>query len=974
MLARASPKPLLVWLLAAGCGSSSGEPRPARAPADSVPFLLAAGEAHYGNGELDSAQTVFQAALGVSRERADLEAEAGALTWLGTLAYRRDDYAEARRLLNEALALQHRHGVRTHLWRANNVLGLVAYLEGRYFDALDRHGAAAELAEVAGDTVSLAKSWNNVALARIELGDYREARALLLRALPVARAGAQALIEGRVLVNLGMLAVRTGELDAAFGFLEEAREPLGAAGDRDGEQNRLGQLGTAYAAIGEPGQAIAWLDAALAEARAQESPQEVASNLEHMAVVYRDAGDFARALRLFEQARALNDSLGLEDEAGFDLRSIAEIHFDLGNVEPARRSAERALEIHRRLGNRLDVMHGLLFLARVAASAGDAAAARANLAEARTVAAALDARAARLAVALTTARMSDAVSDSRGVLEAFRPVAVDLAAGGTDVEWEVHWLAARAHARRGSLAEAERAGWRAISAVERVRGEFGSGLLRTRYHSARDAVYRDQVEVLLRQGRVEDAFEVADAGRGRVLLDHLSTVRTGEQSTVRELAEEERQLLRQIDEMTIALERLRRERPDENPEDFRVELSRMIGELDRIRGEYGNALTRAEERLGPARALAGGVRPSAAAIRAVLRPGEALAEYQLFPDRLVVFVLTREGASHFSVAVNRRALATRIRVVRELTGRPGPAESGTAALEALHETLLGPARRSGALNTTHTLIVVPQGELEYLPFAALRNGATGRYLVEDFALLHLSSAGALPALRTRGAAEAPRGLTAFAPFPDELPGTSVEVAAAADLLAGSRAYRGREATERAVRAALGRDQIVHLATHGVLNPRNPLFSRLELRPGRGRLDSDDDGRLEVHEVTRMTIAAPLVFLSGCETGLGLAGSTGFSTGEDYATLTRAFLSAGAANVIATLWQVKDRGAAELAVRFYQELVPSGRGGAASPAEALSRAQRELMREPAWAAPFYWAGFRISGSGEAGAKPASRVRS
>jgi CHAT domain-containing protein len=135
--------------------------------------------------------------------------------------------------------------------------------------------------------------------------------------------------------------------------------------------------------------------------------------------------------------------------------------------------------------------------------------------------------------------------------------------------------------------------------------------------------------------------------------------------------------------------------------------------------------------------------------------------------------------------------------------------------------------------------------------------------------------------------------------------------------------------------------------------------------GKGLNGPDDDGRLEVHEVNRLEISASLVFLSGCETGLGISGATSFHTGEDYATLTRAFLSAGAANVVATLWRVEDRGAAEFAGIFYRalagtELRPATGDGPL--AEALSRTQREMIHSSAWSAPFYWAGYRITGSG------------
>jgi len=66
----------------------------------------------------------------------------------------------------------------------------------------------------------------------------------------------------------------------------------------------------------------------------------------------------------------------------------------------------------------------------------------------------------------------------------------------------------------------------------------------------------------------------------------------------------------------------------------------------------------------------------------------------------------------------------------------------------------------------------------------------------------------------------------------------------------------------ALRALAGR-QVVHLATYGVLNKHNPLFSFVELAP-----HGADDGRLEVHEVFALTLSARLVVLSACQTGLG----------------------------------------------------------------------------------------------------------
>jgi CHAT domain-containing protein len=139
-----------------------------------------------------------------------------------------------------------------------------------------------------------------------------------------------------------------------------------------------------------------------------------------------------------------------------------------------------------------------------------------------------------------------------------------------------------------------------------------------------------------------------------------------------------------------------------------------------------------------------------------------------------------------------------------------------------------------------------------------------------------------------------------------------------------------------------------------------MFSRIELAAGDG--GADDDGRLEVHELLALRIQSPLVFLSGCETGVGSAWSTQFARGEDYATLAQAFLYAGATSVVATLWRIGDDGAAAFAERFY------ARAGTLAPAQALADAQREMAKDARFGRPYYWAAYQVFGVGGSGSGP------
>src|SRR5207245_6682039 len=100
--------------------------------------------------------------------------------------------------------------------------------------------------------------------------------------------------------------------------------------------------------------------------------------------------------------------------------------------------------------------------------------------------------------------------------------------------------------------------------------------------------------------------------------------------------------------------------------------------------------------------------------------------------------------------------------------------------------------------------------------------------------------------------------------------------------------------------------IVHLATYGVLNKHNPLFSFIELGAGGG-----EDGRLAVHEVFGLTLNARLLVLSACQTGLAAGALADVPPGDDWVGLVQGFLFSGASNVLATLWLVQDLASAPL---------------------------------------------------------------
>ena len=161
------------------------------------------------------------------------------------------------------------------------------------------------------------------------------------------------------------------------------------------------------------------------------------------------------------------------------------------------------------------------------------------------------------------------------------------------------------------------------------------------------------------------------------------------------------------------------------------------------------------------------------------------------------------------------------------------------------------------------------------------------------------------------------------------------------------------ATESAFKEQARDYGILHLSTHGYFNLRNPLLSGLELEA-----DDENDGLLEVHEILGLSLDAGLVTLSACETGMGSGLFNQFPAGDEFVSLTRAFLLAGSQSVLATLWEVDDRSTVELMEGFYSRLEHGG--STDGQADALVQIQRELRQSVKYKHPYYWAPFVLVG--------------
>jgi CHAT domain-containing protein len=304
--------------------------------------------------------------------------------------------------------------------------------------------------------------------------------------------------------------------------------------------------------------------------------------------------------------------------------------------------------------------------------------------------------------------------------------------------------------------------------------------------------------------------------------------------------------------------------------------------------------------------------------------------------------------------VGRHELAGLVDFARDAIRRSGHGTPGwREPLRRLFDLLIGPAEDAGVLRGKDHFIIVPHAELHLLPFAALiPTSGNSRFLVERATILTAPSASMWVRLTRRYRDASPVSVLALAPRADVLPASRREVDGIEHLFGSSATVlRGGGATREALLARAPSSAVIHLASLGVLNKHNPLFSFVELSP-----QDTDDGRLAVTDVLALRLNARLVTLSACQTALGAGSMADVPAGDEWVGFTGAFLRAGAQDVLASLWPVEDDATATLMISFYRGF----RSGSPA-ADALAAAQRAAIQDPARADPFRWAGFVMTGA-------------
>jgi CHAT domain-containing protein/tetratricopeptide (TPR) repeat protein len=858
--------------------------------------------------------------------------------------------------------------------------GIAQLIHGRMEAAVADFDAAAAAFGELGKTHPAAQTGVPKIMALAMLGRYDDAVRCAEAAQRALLAHGDEPAAGKVLLNLGNLHLRSERYAAAAPRFREAAALFARSGDR--EHLVMADLGLAdtLCALGDLDEAARI--AARARMRAHGYPVLQALAEESLALLELARGRFRDALAGLERARQAYAALDMPQPLAIAEKQLADAYLELRLLPEALAGFERALQRFGALGMQIDTAWTQAQCGRALALAGKPKAAAAALRDAAALFAAQDNTIGTAAVALARAELAlvggadrDAVElagiasrafrDTGAVERQLRADAVgaqallrshDIAAARALLDAtleaarthqllpvQLRCLTGRAIAARlaGDLSAARADLDTAVALFEEQRRALPGDEVRSAFQNDHLLPFEELLRLALQRhqaGEVDAAEVLAhlDRLRARTLADRLSgsvdaptagPQAQGSSAAMHDLRARQawlyRRLQRTQDEATAwpALSAELRATERELLEQARRE--RLADEGARVGSDAGF---------------------SAAALQRSLARGGAVVEYGVLDDELWACVVTHDAvhvlrhlASWREVQALVQAARFQLEALRHGSARvqqhlPALTERAQAHLQRLHGLLWRPL--AAPLRGHQRVLVVPQAQLGTLPFAALHDGQ--EHLVDQLQLAIAPSARMALHGLTLEPRRARRVLALGASA--RLAHAAHEAHAVAALLPEGEALVGAQATLAHLHARAHAADVLHFACHAQFRADNPQFSALHL----------DDGALTAETVQALHLPGTTVVLSACETALHDPGG-----GDEMFGLTRAFLAAGAARVVASLWPVDDAMTADLMSDFY-----AGLRRGKPPAAALRLAQQAARRRHAH--PACWASFALLG--------------
>lgn len=864
--------------------------------------LFQQGNELFSNGQYGEAIAIFQQVLALRRNAGDLSGEAEALHKIGAAYDYLSEYRPALEFYQQALAIRERIGDRAGQGTTLNSIGVVYQAMGNYSQALSLFQRSLIKRREVGDKAGEGRTLSNIGLVYENQGQYSQALLYYQQALEIAKTIDNRFSIAALLNNMGGIHAQLGQYSPAMVSYQQALEIRKEIGDRVGIGTTLHNIGYLYDRQEQYAQARQFYQQALTVRQQINDRPGIGTTLNNLGLVYDNLGQSDRGLQMLKQALELFQELGDRASIGNTFDSLGTVYKSLRQYPQALDAYQQALTMLKEIGNRPIERVTLGNIARVLEAQNQPA----------------------LAIVFYKASVN--------------------------------------------LTEAIRQDLRTLTREQQQS-----------YTATVADTYRALADLLLKQNRVLEAQQVLDLLKVQELDEYLHNVRGNNQTSqgVDSLPQEQKIQTNYAAIQTKAIElgkelnQLQKIPTANRTSEQQQRINEIVELQQQIRAEFNNFINQPEV-VALTRQLSQTTSGENINLRTLNKLQSQLQKLQqnavlLYPlileDRLELVLVTGYSPPiRRTVNVKRQDVNQLILEFRRSL-QDSSADAKPIAVK-LYELLIKPIENDLNQAKAETIIYAPDGQLRYIPLAALSDGK--QWLVERYRINNITSASltdfntkpsnqpsVLAAAFTQGNFTFSVGTRQFS-FAG-LPFAKREVENLAAIIPNTTKLLDKDFTPKNTVSRLNEYSIIHLATHAEFVMGKPEDSFILF---------GDGSRVTLRDVETWSLPnVELVVLSACKTGVG--GQLG--NGEEILGFGYQIQLTGAKAAIASLWAVSDGGTQALMDSFYTAL----EGGNITKAEALRQAQIALITgsfqsgsQPSnrLSHPYYWAPFILIGNG------------
>ena len=917
-----------------------------------ITSLVRIGLAYQELNQLQQSISYYEQALPLLRTTGEKAQEALILAKIALVYQSLSNFEQAIAYFNQSITLYEAEKDSANAANTLKGLGLIYTLSGNNQSAITQYEKALSHWQAINSNSEAASVLKLMGATASNLGNYQQAINYYNQAISIWQDLGEKDQIARSFQLLGQLYIELGDIDTSLSYQKQALSLWEALNDSTGKAEMLSEIGLSYYILDDTKQAISYYEQARSLWQSLNQPAEEAKILNAISIIYYWSKDYQKALEYLNQSLPIFQAEKIPDREAETLVKLAMVYSLSGDKDQALIYLNQAISIIETLPHP-------------------------------------DFKALEFSRAANTYYL---LKDYEKGLK-YHNQSLQLWQGMGNLSNQASELAiiARIERDRGNFNQSLTNIEAAIKIIEGLRTKIGSQELRQSYFATVQDYYQFYIDLLMQlhqqnpsQGYDAIALHASESSRARSLVELLTEAGANiRQGADPKLLEQERNLQQQLNTVERRKqELLSAEYTQQQLDEIKQQSQSLLNQLDELEAKIRLTSPRYANLKYPQPLTLQQIQEK------VLDDDTLLLEYSLGEDRSYLWAVTKNSITSYVLPKQSEIeeIAKPWREINESTS----VESGLP----LSEILLKPvASQLG----NKRLLIVGDGVLQYIPFAALpipSQPNTPLLVEHEIVTAPSTSTIAIQREQLQNRPTVAKMIAVLADpvfslndsrvtrnAPQQNPQTLDNLALKRatrnlGIGEGAKTYNRLEYTrteaeeilalvpenqrlqaldfqaslEQAKNPNLSEYQIVHFATHGLLDSVNPELSGvvLSLFNQQGQAE---DGFLRIQDIFNLNLPAELVVLSACQTGLGKD-----TKGEGLVGMTRGFMYAGARRVIVSLWSVNDASTSELMTKFYQKMLQ----GEENPIHALRQTQLEMWKSEEWQSPYYWGAFTVQG--------------